>query len=1072
MKKKKSTALFLALLMIASVFLNGTSVFAENEQEVPGMNQPVEKVQEIKLEDKKGTLEEVKAEEEEKDSEKIEVKEELKKDDGLEISKEEVPEVVGEPATEKTFTVTKRSFGSAGDGELVGEYDTFYEAVNNCKQEDLTNEYVITMNNDYTVPETEAMWGKSNVNMVLKSKEGNQFTLKRSNKNLASLYSGTTLKIENVILDGSNSAQAFGITGGTLTLADRAVVQNFSEYPDFDGPAIYLNGGTLNILEGAIIQNNKYSLQGGAIQARNDSIINISGGTFRNNNAQRGGGAIAAFGPLNVTGGKFEDNETGVTGGAIIIGKNHTASISNATFKGNKASTGGAIYSSKTFSVSKTTFESNEATWGGAIFSSKKLTLDETTFKNNKANSAGGALYLQGGAEIKNSTFTENTADRNGGAIYITKGDSNITNCEFTKNGSQAIFINHENNGTTTISDTTFTENYSNNFGGGIYLGKNSKLIVNGSNFLKNEAAYGAGISSAGTGNVDKEKTNIKVDSSKFTDNLSLMGAGIFTAFPTELTNSTFTKNTAMVHPQDDQKNPHDSGVGGAIEIIDNNTVIKGATFEENMAGGSGGAIGISGVARDEEKNIARIKPNIKVEISENTKFINNNCVKGQGGAIFTIPYLYDIEGYETGVSKDELKEKAYRNLLTSEDTVFKGNVALSGFFNPPVNYDKYTNLAFDRNSFKDVLPNQDVAKSLLNNYDVNFKNVKVTAYFNPNEGKFKDGEKPKDIRVVKEDKDKEITLLDAPNRAGYKFTGWKCSMNIPEEILKGLPEELLENLNEGKIFKAGDKFKLDAEYIFIAQWEKVDLQKPDEPKRPHDGGKSYFMFIPADRPLLNLKDHAQYMIGYKDQTFRPDNQITRQEVAAMFSRLLNERPQKGMIYSRDYKDIPDDLWSATAISYMSKLGLVKGYPDGNFRPFANISRAEFAAMATRFAQLTGGSKTFTDVPKDHWAYESIQRAAEAGWVSGYPDGSFKPDQAISRAEVVAVTNRMLNRFADEDYVNHNPKEIIPYKDMEKAHWAYYPIVEATNGHSYERKANGQDERWFEVNNTSFVYDK
>lgn len=231
-------------------------------------------------------------------------------------------------------------------------------------------------------------------------------------------------------------------------------------------------------------------------------------------------------------------------------------------------------------------------------------------------------------------------------------------------------------------------------------------------------------------------------------------------------------------------------------------------------------------------------------------------------------------------------------------------------------------------------------------------------------------------------------------------------------------------------------------------------------------------MFIPADRPLLNLKDHAQYMIGYKDQTFRPDNQITRQEVAAMFSRLLNERPQKGMIYSRDYKDIPDDLWSATAISYMSKLGLVKGYPDGNFRPFANISRAEFAAMATRFAQLTGGSKTFTDVPKDHWAYESIQRAAEAGWVSGYPDGSFKPDQPISRAEVVAITNRMLNRFADEDYVNHNPQEIIPYKDMEKTHWAYYPIIEATNGHSYERKANGQDERWFEVNNTSFVYDK
>lgn len=107
MKKKKSTALFLALLMIASVFLNGTSVFAENEQEVPGVNQAVEKVQEVKLEDKKDDQEEVKAEGEEKDSEKIEVKEESKKDDGLEISKEVISEPVGEPATKKTFTVTK-----------------------------------------------------------------------------------------------------------------------------------------------------------------------------------------------------------------------------------------------------------------------------------------------------------------------------------------------------------------------------------------------------------------------------------------------------------------------------------------------------------------------------------------------------------------------------------------------------------------------------------------------------------------------------------------------------------------------------------------------------------------------------------------------------------------------------------------------------------------------------------------------------------------------------------------------------------------------------------------------------
>ena len=224
---------------------------------------------------------------------------------------------------------------------------------------------------------------------------------------------------------------------------------------------------------------------------------------------------------------------------------------------------------------------------------------------------------------------------------------------------------------------------------------------------------------------------------------------------------------------------------------------------------------------------------------------------------------------------------------------------------------------------------------------------------------------------------------------------------------------------------------------------------------------------------MLNLKDHSQYMIGYKDGTFRPNNKMSRQEVTVMLSRLLSERPQKGMIYSRDYKDVADDLWSVTAISYMSNLKMVKGYPDGNFRPYANITRAEFAAMVVRFENISAvGSKTFTDMQKDHWAYEVIQKAAQAGWISGYPDGSFKPDQSITRGEVVTITNRMLNRFADEEYVDHNLNKIINYTDIDKSHWAYYPVVEATNGHNYERKGNGKDETWFEVTGSTFVYDK
>ena len=279
---------------------------------------------------------------------------------------------------------------------------------------------------------------------------------------------------------------------------------------------------------------------------------------------------------------------------------------------------------------------------------------------------------------------------------------------------------------------------------------------------------------------------------------------------------------------------------------------------------------------------------------------------------------------------------------------------------------------------------------------------------------------------------------------AGKEFAGWQVG-------------------NDTK--KPGDTIKVDANTVVKALWKEKPQNKEERPM--------FFYFKPTTKPVLNLKDHSQYMIGYKDGTFRPNNKMSRQEVTVMLSRLLSERPQKGMIYSRDYKDVADNLWSVTAISYMSNLKMVKGYPDGNFRPTANITRAEFAAMVVRFENISAaGSKTFTDLQKDHWAYEVIQKAAEAGWISGYPDGSFRPDQPITRAEVVAITNRMLNRFADEDFVDHNLNKIINFTDIDKSHWAYYPVVEATNGHNYDRKANGKDETWFEVTGSTFVYDK
>lgn len=225
------------------------------------------------------------------------------------------------------------------------------------------------------------------------------------------------------------------------------------------------------------------------------------------------------------------------------------------------------------------------------------------------------------------------------------------------------------------------------------------------------------------------------------------------------------------------------------------------------------------------------------------------------------------------------------------------------------------------------------------------------------------------------------------------------------------------------------------------------------------------------EEPMLNINDHYQYMVGYKDATFRPNNNMTREEVAVMFSRLMVRRPIKGHIYNHNFKDLSNTRWSATAISYMNELGLIKGYPDGTFKPEKSITRAEFAAMATRFANLFGGGlQCFVDVPYTHWANDVIAKAASAGWVSGYPDGTFKPENKITRAEVVSITNRMLTRRADKDFITKHRSAILWFTDT-PTHWAFYDIVEACNGHDYTRQGT-IEENWLNVNLKTFVYDK
>ncbi len=232
-------------------------------------------------------------------------------------------------------------------------------------------------------------------------------------------------------------------------------------------------------------------------------------------------------------------------------------------------------------------------------------------------------------------------------------------------------------------------------------------------------------------------------------------------------------------------------------------------------------------------------------------------------------------------------------------------------------------------------------------------------------------------------------------------------------------------------------------------------------------GGSRPTVTIPDDVPTgLNGKDHYAYVVGYPDGMVYPQKNITRAEVATIFFRLLkDETREANMTKSNGYNDMKDGAWYTCAVSTLSKMGIIKGYEDGSFKPDASISRAEFAAIAARFDP--DGDKTpatFSDV-SSHWAKDEISIAANHGWIKGYEDGSFKPDQKITRAETMTLVNRVLKRLPETKDDLHKDMKTWPDNQKESA-WFYLAVQEATNSHYQKLKKDGTHETWESMRET------
>lgn len=252
-----------------------------------------------------------------------------------------------------------------------------------------------------------------------------------------------------------------------------------------------------------------------------------------------------------------------------------------------------------------------------------------------------------------------------------------------------------------------------------------------------------------------------------------------------------------------------------------------------------------------------------------------------------------------------------------------------------------------------------------------------------------------------------KVTLDKTPTRESYTFTGWYADKALTQKITS-------VTMNSDKTVYAG--------------WEATGV--PDK---------------------LNGDDHFAYVIGYPDGKVHPEGNISRAEVATIFFRLLKADIRDGNLTAdNDFSDVSDGQWHNKATSTMAKLGIVKGRRADRFDPDASITRAEFAAICARFStKPVENSGSFSDI-SGHWAENEIERAAAFGWISGYPDGTFRPDARITRAEAMTMINRVLCRMpqSESDLLD----SMVTWPDNKPSDWHYLAVQEATNSHDFNRQ--------------------
>ena len=652
------------------------------------------------------------------------------------------------------------------------------------------------------------------------------------------------------------------------------------------------------------------------------------------------------------------------------------------------------------------------------------VTLDNCTITKNEASNAGGGIYIasSGTVKIKNGKITENTATNSGAGIYVTCG----------------VDRNKDGNLSCVLDGVMIETNTSNSTGGGIVASGNhpdaamvTVEMEDGTSISHNTAKTSLDGYGGGGVYITGSATRFIMNGGTISDNEALCGAGIHSATRDglEINGGSIVDNVA-------------TGDGGGIYVrryafkdkYDKLLVANGAIVSNNKAKKNGGGLWIG--------------DNLNATIEKGSQVYNNRA-DIMGDDIY-------FSGTNSTLNLPEATEMSGDLILSSD------NVPITDWY-----YDGFKD-ASTRHRWGEKYSELDIDATLATKVPT----YKTGIYYEI----FKPVENFKGTIALKAAHAQLFTLTynvtgDLPE--GYTAPTAQSMLVGSKYTVAEVPESVTGTKDgvNGTFTFAGWKDK-DGKVLSGAQELKDDITLygvwtfTKKSSGGGGGGRKPTVTIPDDVPTgLNGDDHYAYIVGYPDKTVRPQNGITRAEVATIFFRLLTDETRNAnSTKSNSYSDVAAGAWYNHAVSTLSAMGIVKGDSHGKFNPNAPITRAEFAAIAARFDDKANTTAVdFSDIAS-HWAKDEISAAANNGWINGYTDGTFRPNNKITRAEAMTLVNRVLKRLPETAEDLHN--DMIKWSDnSDTSAWYYLAVQEATNSHYYDLKEN-KHEKWSKLRET------